>query len=158
MRSIWVAGTYGLTPPMVDAGWQALSRLEFALQGYPDLSVVGSVPGERFLVTSGFRRLQESKIRALGIAACFSEIFVDAIDSPARKGKRALFAEILGKYRFPIRDVVVVGDNPESELAAARSLGLIAVRILRPGVVRSEVATHHVTDLSGLISWLNRLP
>lgn len=155
----WVADKYAFTPAMIDAGWKALASAEIAgrMHGYQDLPLLQSVPGERFLVTSGFRRLQESKIRALGIAPHFSGVFVDAIDAPVRQGKRRIFEEILAKHRLAVPDVVVVGDNPESELAAARSLGLIAVQILRPGVVRSDVAMHHVTDLPGLISWLHEV-
>lgn len=154
----WVARKYCFTPAMMDAGWQALSQVEVnkRLVGYGDLHLLAKVPAERFLVTSGFRRLQESKIRALGIAAQFREVFIDAIDVPVPTGKCALFQEIIAKYELEVSDIVVVGDNPESELAAARSLGLIAVQILRPGVAPSEVAMEHVRDLEGLISWLHR--
>lgn len=154
----WVARKYCFTPAMIDAGWQALSQVEVnkPLVGYADLHLLATVPAERFLVTSGFRRLQESKIRALGIAAQFRKVFVDAIDVSPRAGKYALFQEIIAQYALEVSDVVVVGDNPESELAAARSLGLVAVQILRPGVAPSEVATEYVRDLHDLISWLHR--
>jgi putative hydrolase of the HAD superfamily len=120
----WVARTHAFTPAMCEAGWKALSQVEVTgpMHGYPDLDLLGDVPAARFLVTSGFRRLQESKVRALGIG--------------------------------PLFEVVVVGDNAESELAAGKALGLRTVQLLRPAVHPSSIATAHVHDLRGLISML----
>lgn len=153
----WVADHYGFTPAMRAAGWEILTRIEVTgrLAGYEDLNLLGSVPGERFLVTSGWRRLQESKIRALGIEGQFQEIFIDAIDEPRRCGKTALFQHIIAQYGLKASDVVVVGDNPDSELAAAREVGLRAVQMLRPGVARSEATAESVTGLRELIQWLS---
>jgi len=44
----------------------------------------------RFLVTSGFRRLQESKVQALGIGKLLTGIYVDAIDEPRPRGKQRI--------------------------------------------------------------------
>lgn len=152
----WVADRYGFTPAMRAAGWQALVQIEVTgpLAGYGDLNLLASVPGERFLVTTGLRRLQDSKIRGLGIAAQFREIFIDAIDEPRRLGKAALFQHILVRSDLKPADVIVVGDNPDSELAAARQVGLRAVQMLRPGVARSEANAECVADLRELIRWL----
>ena len=50
------------------------------------------LPVRRFLVTSGFRRLQ-SKVRALGFADWFAAIYIDAIDEPNRRGKHGFFQD-----------------------------------------------------------------
>ena len=78
---------------MKSAGWEALCRLEVTtpMQGYGDLDALKDLPVARFLVTSGFRRLQESKIRALRISPLFAAIHVDAIDEPVCRGKQAIF-------------------------------------------------------------------
>src|SRR5579859_6423934 len=64
----FVAEKYSFTPAMKAAGWQVFARLEVTtpMVGYGDLIFLKDLPGLKFLVTSGFRRLQESKIRALG--------------------------------------------------------------------------------------------
>ena len=49
----------------------------------------------RFLVTSGFRQLQESKVRTLGFANRFAGIYIDALDEPNRRGKHGFFQDIL---------------------------------------------------------------
>ena len=64
----FVAEKYGFTPAMKGAGWQVLAQLEVTtpMSGYGDLAVLKGLPVPKFVVTSGFRRLQESKVRALG--------------------------------------------------------------------------------------------
>jgi putative hydrolase of the HAD superfamily len=116
--------------------------------GYADLKELAAIAADRFLVTSGFRKLQESKIRALGFSSLFRGIVVDAIDDVERKGKRSYFQEIIDTYKYVPSEVLVVGDNPESEIEAGNSLGLRTVQILRPGIVHSPKATHHIRDLT----------
>jgi len=98
----FVAKKYSFTPAMKAAGWEVLIHLEVTtpMQGYGDLDVLDELPVLRFLVTSGFRRLQESKVRALGIARCFTAIHVDAIDQPGQRGKHAIFEDILRDHRL----------------------------------------------------------
>src|SRR5688572_4468085 len=92
-----VAKDHGFSKEMLDAAWKVSVRLEVKapMRGYEDLRVLKDLPVQRFLVTSGFRRLQESKIDALGIRHLFTDAFVDAIDEPNRKGKHGWFKEIL---------------------------------------------------------------
>lgn len=144
-----VAGKYGFTEAMRAAGWEAFTRTEVnePMYGYGDLSVLKELPVQRFLVTSGFRRLQESKVRALGFAGWFAEIHIDAIDKPARKGKFGIFQELLASHRLHPEEVLVVGDNPDSEIEAGNRLGMKTIQILRPGVPRSSTAAAHIRSL-----------
>lgn len=149
-----VAAMHGFTPEMLNAGWAVLRATTVVgpHRGYPDLELLERLPATRFLVTSGFRRLQESKIDALGIRPLFTAVHVDAIDEPGRQGKQALFAGILREHRLHADEVLVVGDNPDSEIAAGNRLGIRTVQTLRPGVVRHASATHHVTSLDELLA------
>ncbi len=152
-----VAQKYCFTPAMRDAGWQVLLPLEVTtpMSGYGDISVLKELPVKRFLVTSGFRRLQESKIRALGITPLFTAIFVNAIDEPERHGKQGIIEAILRDHRLQPAEVLIVGDNPDSELAVGRRLGIRTVQTLRPGVPFSDAETHHIHslhELKGLIA------
>src|SRR4026208_269553 len=74
----FVAEKHALTEAMKAAGWRIFVDLQVTtpMRGYGDLSVLRDLNVRRFLVTSGFRRLQESKIRALNIAALFTEIVI----------------------------------------------------------------------------------
>ena len=155
-----VALQFGFGKAMVDAGHAAFARLEVtsSLAGYADLPIVREPPGRRYLVTSGFRKLQESRIRALGIATWFDNVFVDAIDEPDHPGKQNIFEAILTQGSWCADEVMVVGDNPRSELAAGRRLGMVTVQILGPGVSTCADVDHHVARLEELRPLLTARP
>jgi putative hydrolase of the HAD superfamily len=151
-----VARRHRFTPAMLAAGWQVFACMEARapMQGYPDLGVLAGLPVPRFLVTTGFRRLQESKIAALGLSGQFTEVRIDAVDEPGRKGKQQLFREIQQAFRFAPQQVLVVGDNADSEIRAGNELGMITVQILRPGVPFGRNAAHHIHGLHELQRFL----
>jgi len=153
----FVAATHRFTPRMLAAGWEVFRQVEVTapMRGYGDLALLPQLGDRRFLVTSGFRRLQESKVRALGIATYFDAVVVDAIDEPARRGKERIFRDLMSRFDLDAAEVLVVGDNAESELAAAARLGLQSAQIMRPGVTRADGVTVHVPDLAELRAWLD---
>jgi FMN phosphatase YigB (HAD superfamily) len=120
------------------------------MHGYGDLAESPELRSKRFLVTSGFRRLQESKVRALDARAHFDEIYIDAIDEPDRKGKGAIFEDILRTHSLQPHETLVVGDDADSEIAAGNRLGIPTVQILRPGVARAPNAMHHIASFKEL--------
>jgi FMN phosphatase YigB (HAD superfamily) len=150
-----VAKEHGFSDEMHDAGWKAFAELEVRVPmcGYGDLDILPDLGVRRFLVTSGFRRLQESKVRALGVAGQFDEVIIDALDEPGRRGKERVIADLVRKYRLDPAEVLVVGDDPESELASARKLGLRAVQMVRPGVKPSPGLTQvrNLAELRDLV-------
>lgn len=148
----WVAARYGFSEAMLAAGWRVFTKLEVtrAMHGYGDLAILAQLPAQRFLVTSGFRRLQESKIRALQLAPLFTALHVDAIDEPDRLGKQGLFQRILRDYSLAPPEVLVVGDNADSEIEAGNRLGIPTVQTLRPGVPPAGNATHRIHSLAEL--------
>jgi len=152
----FIADKYGFSPAMRSAGFAAFSQIEVRqpMCGYGDLAVLAEISAKLFLVTSGFRRLQESKIKALGIAHFFTEIHIDAIDESYPKGKLQAFEAIMKTRQLAPREVLVVGDNPESEIAAGNKLGMITIQTLRPGVPASPAATHHIRTLGELKRFL----
>jgi HAD superfamily hydrolase (TIGR01509 family) len=147
-----VAHKYGFSDEMTEAGFTAFAQIEVTepMHGYGDLDMLRELRQKLFLVTSGFRRLQDSKINALGIRALFAEIRIDAIDEPGPRGKLRIFEEILKRDSFKPEEVIVVGDNPDSEIAAGNRLGMRTVQVLRPGVPRGDKATHHINFLTEL--------
>ncbi len=154
-----VARRHGFSDEMRRAGCDGFGRIEVVtpIHGYGDLDVISELPVRRFLVTSGFTRLQQSKIRALGIAPLFEEIVIDERTAPKPKGKEAIFEELLSRHCFKPPEVLAVGDNPDSELAAGKRLGMITVQTLRPGVPRGANADHFVSGLRDLADLLTRL-
>lgn len=148
----FIAEKYNFTSAMRTVGWQAFKQITVTvpMKGYFDLAVLKELPVPLFLVTSGFRRLQESKIRALGFADWFAGIQIDAIDEPDRKGKHGLFADILKNNRLAPEEVLIVGDNPDSEIDAGNRLGMKTIQILRPGVPPGSNAHRQIHGLAEL--------
>lgn len=144
----WISKTYGFSDAMTTAGWQEFTIMSVSgsMEGYADLATLANMPTENMLVTSGFRCLQQSKIDALGIADYFSAIYIDALDDDKRLGKKGLFDHILKQREFLPTEIVVIGDNPHSEITAAKELGIPAVQILRPGIEKGENADFYVVD------------
>ena len=147
-----VASKYAFSAEMLAAGWTVARTIAVSgpMSGYPDIAVLENLPAALFVVTSGFRRLQESKIDALGLRAKMTETHVDAIDEPDRKHKSGIFRDIVDRHRFKPGAVLVVGDNPESEIAAGNHLGMVTVQIVRPGITRGSNARYYIGDLSEL--------
>jgi FMN phosphatase YigB (HAD superfamily) len=152
----FVADKYGFSPAMRSAGFAAFSQVEVRqpIYGYGDLAVLAEIRAKLFLVTSGFRRLQESKVKALGIRHLFTEVHIDAIDESRPKGKLQVFEAIIKTHQLAPREVLVVGDNPESEIVAGKKLGMTTIQTLRPGVPASPAATHHIRNLAELKRFL----
>lgn len=154
-----VADKYGFSPAMRAAGFEVFRQTEVRgpMHGYGDLDVLYELPAKLFLVTSGFRRLQESKVRALGIAHLFSRVHIDAIDEPGRQTKYEAFKAILREHDLLSDEVLVVGDNPDSEIAAGNRLGIFTIQILRPGVPASDTAKRRIQSLTELPAVLSEL-
>ncbi len=93
---------------------------------YPDYHFTKTLKASKFLVTSGFKKLQQSKIDGLGIGSDFEEIFiVDLSESDITK--KDVFAGIMKKYGYKPKEVLVVGDDLHSEIKAAKELNMDAV-------------------------------
>ena len=148
----WVAQRHGFSSEMRAAAWEVFLALEASrpMQGYADLPVLAELPVQRFLVTSGFRRLQQSKIRALGIERQFTAIFIDAIDEEPRIRKAGHFRHILQHYDLAPTEVLVVGDDASSEIDAGNRLGIATVQTVRPGVAVAPSASFAVRSLAEL--------
>ena len=93
-------------------------------------------------------------MRALAVRSLFERVYIDAIDEPNRKGKEAIFAEILRANALDAGEVLVVGDDADSEIAAGNRLGVPTAQIQRAGIPRAVNAIHHIgslTELNGIM-------
>jgi putative hydrolase of the HAD superfamily len=154
----WVATHYQFSEAMRTAAWSEFSTLQIRqpMYGYGDLTCLTELPMLRFLVTSGFRRLQASKIEALQLKPLFTAIHIDAIDEPNRLGKQGLFELIMREYHLQSDAVFVIGDNADSEIAAGNRLGLKTIQTLRPGVPYADSADFHIESLTELKNLIDK--
>ena len=133
---------------------EAYRRIEVpdGIKTFGDEEYIRDLSVKKILVTTGYRKFQETKIEKLDIADLFDEIIIDELDyTKKRKGKKKIFGELLKKNEWKEDEVLVVGDNPISELGAAKSLGISTVQTLRPTIVKWDEADYHICSFSELI-------
>jgi len=96
---------------------------ELPIRPFDDYQHVRSIPLDKFLVTTGYPKLQWSKVRMLGIEYDFKQIHIVDPDVN-QQTKKNVFAEIMQTYDYTPGDLLVIGDDPESEIKAAKALGI----------------------------------
>ena len=99
---------------------------EDTMEPVESYSYIRELPCKKFLVTTGFTTMQNSKIKQLDLEKDFDRIFV--IDpSLTNLMKKDIFESILADYGYTTGDVLVVGDDLNSEIKAAQDLGIETV-------------------------------
>ena len=80
-----------------------------------------------YIITAGHRRIQQAKVRALGLHRLpyLHAVFYTGL--LAGRGKLHFLRRVLHHQPEP-RRILVVGDRPDSEIQAARQLGMWTVR------------------------------
>lgn len=77
----------------------------------------------KFLVTTGFTKLQLSKIHCLEIKNDFHEIFI--VDPEISSlTKKDYFKEIITRYKLNSEELLIIGDDLNSEIKAGKELGI----------------------------------
>jgi putative hydrolase of the HAD superfamily len=150
-----VAAKHGFSKELTQKGIEYLSNLTYdgKIKPFPDYSETKRLPGERFLVTTGFIRLQMSKIRGMGIENDFKEIHViDPMTS--QKTKKDVFQDIMHRNGYDSSDLLVVGDDMGSEIKAAIELGIDAVLYDRDNLFPADVSTKKIADFKELADML----
>lgn len=123
-----VARTYKFSEALTNAGIEHLKSIEYTgpIQPFDDYALIQGTPQKKFLVTTGFSKLQESKIKGMKIGNDFVEIrIVDPMVST--RTKKDEFLSLMDKYSIDKKDLLVIGDDPASELKAAKEIGVDAV-------------------------------
>ena len=120
-----VADRYALPKALKEQGIDLCRNLGYdgPMKPFADYELTKASSADRFLVTAGYTKLQKAKIRQLGIEQEFREIFIpDPYTSELTKTD--VFKQNLDKYHYDPAEVLVIGDNPETEIAAAKELGI----------------------------------
>ena len=120
-----VAEQFNFPAELTDKALNLLRSLTYdeEMSYFKDYELIKDLDTPKFLLTTGFRNLQESKIRSLKIQDDFTEIFVIDPDTSEMTKKDAMI-HIMDKYKLLPTDLLVVGDDPESEIKAAKELGI----------------------------------
>ncbi|MDR3693774.1 HAD family hydrolase [Mucilaginibacter sp.] len=120
-----VANKYNFGDALKAQGNDLLKEITYHLpiQPFDDYAHIRSSPLIKFLVTTGFTKLQWSKVKMLDIEKDFAEIHI--VDPElSTQTKKDVFADILKRHHLSTDAVLVIGDDPESEIKAATELGI----------------------------------
>ncbi|MBN2459938.1 HAD family hydrolase [Candidatus Woesearchaeota archaeon] len=141
-----IAKELGLSEKVKKIGMGTYTNMDLShITPYKDVKLISKLKQKKALVTSGSGEVQLKKVRILKIGGLFGDIVVDKSSSP--DNKQRIFARLMKKYRLKPKEIMVVGDNPDSELAAGKALGMVAVQILRrPGMLKGK-ADYYVKGL-----------
>ncbi|HNP23181.1 MAG TPA: HAD family hydrolase [Panacibacter sp.] len=120
-----VAAEFNFSEKLSSEGFELLKNITYEkpMTPFEDYVEIKKIALPKFLVTTGFTTLQRSKIKQLGIEKDFEEIHI--VD-PALSflTKKKMFKEILSRHSYLKSDVLVVGDDPHSEIQAAKQSGI----------------------------------
>lgn len=136
----------------------SINRLEYDLdiEVFSDFELVRNIDTKKVLVTTGFKKLQLAKISALNLADVFDEIHIDEIDSTNRIYKKGIFEHLINSENKDLKDFIVIGDNPESEIKAGHELGLTTVQVAKFDQPHSPYANFYIQDFQDLVEILER--
>ena len=101
------------------------------------------------MITTGFTKLQQSKVKSLGIANDFKEIHIVDITKHYTT-KKDVFADIILRHKYNVEDVLVVGDDIDSEIKAAKQLGIEVLWYKKKSAKVSNSSTKTISDFSEL--------
>jgi putative hydrolase of the HAD superfamily len=121
-----VAEEHGFSEELTRKGIDLLRHqvYEGPIAPFDDYEEVRRLPVAKFLVTAGFPKLQQSKIDGMNLALDFKEVHVVDVE---KTSKKEVFEEIMHRNHFQPSEILVVGDDMDSEIKAAQELGMAAV-------------------------------
>lgn len=146
-----VAAKFGFKQEATDRAVKFLINGEVTepLTPSADYHFIKALKGRKFIVTAGFLKKQTTKVKMLGIADDFEEIYVvDATTS--NQNKKDAFKELIEKHDLNPKDILVIGDDAESEIKFGLELG-IETFLLDPDHLHPNAkTTFRGKDLSNL--------
>ncbi len=151
-----VADKFNFSPELKAHGINLLSNMEYDLpmQPFKDYYHIQSSNIQKFLVTTGFTKLQWSKVKMLGIEDDFAEIHI--VDpEKSNKTKKDVFADILKRHNYTVEDVLVIGDDPESEIKAATELGIDTFLFDPANKHAGALVTYRAVDLRDALKYFS---
>jgi len=150
-----VASDYNFSEKLIAEGTVLLSNAVCTrrISTYDDYEELKNIKCKKYLVTSGFIKMQQSKIAQLGIENDFEEIhIIDPLTS--QNTKKDVFSDILERHHLKKSEVLVVGDDIDSEIKAAGELGIDAVLYDRNGTILRINGIIEISDFGDLSIYL----
>ena len=147
-----VANEFNFSKELTDKGTELLKNITYngTIEPFDDYKLIRDLKIDKYLVTTGFKKMQQSKVEAMQLQTDFREIHI--IDpSISDKVKKDLFTDIISRHHYNKADVLIVGDDLNSEIKAAKELGVDAVLYDKLNMYKEEKSVTRITDFGELI-------
>jgi len=146
-----VANKYGFKQDAVDNAINYLVTGEVTSPLTPgeDYHYIKSLNGKKFIVTAGFYRKQTTKVKMLGIVDDFEELYIVDVTT-SNQNKKDAFETLIKKHNLNTDDILVIGDDAESEIRFGLELGLSTFLLDPENLHPNAESTFRGTDLKGL--------
>jgi putative hydrolase of the HAD superfamily len=125
------------------------------IPAFDDYAIVKNNTLEKYLVTMGFTKMQWSKIKMLNVESDFKEVVVNDPET-TDDTKKEVFQRMLEKYNLNPKEVLVIGDDPESEIKAGNDLQMPTVLYDRMNEYDDSLASHRIHNYSELAAIIER--
>jgi putative hydrolase of the HAD superfamily len=144
-----VAKKYGFKQLAIDRAVDYLKNREVTkpLNPSDDYHYIKSLNGRKFIVTAGFLKQQTSKVKMLGIADDFEAVHVVDVSTT---NKKEAFKLLIDKYDLNTDDILIIGDDAESEIKFGLELGIETFLLDPENLHPNAESTFKGTDLSNL--------
>lgn len=144
-----LASQLGLNADVIHIGMEAYEFMDMShIKPYDDAKLLLKLPGKKILVTSGVPKVQQAKVDLLKIRDYFEQVIID--DSSDPKNKEMIFKTLMEESSLQPKEVMIIGDNPDSEILGGRNLGMVTVQILRHKGMREAECDYKIKELSEL--------
>ncbi len=144
-----VAKKYGFRAEAMPAVLAYLQNREVTqpLKPANDYPYIQNLKGRKFIVTAGFTKQQNSKVKMLGIAADFEVVYV--VDVSVSNKKEA-FEKLIEQYQLNKKEILIIGDDAESEIKFGLELGIDTFLLDPENLHPGAPSTFRAVDLSAL--------
>lgn len=150
-----VAEEFGFSDQLTQQGNDMIRNFTYdgLIHAFDDYHSLRTIPLDKYLVTTGFTNLQWSKVKKMDLEKDFIEIhIVDPEKSTLTK--KDVFADIIKRHDYTIEEVLVIGDDPLSEIKAANELGIDTFLFDPDGRHPDALVTHRSGSLKHVLALL----
>ena len=152
-----VADQFNFSDELKNKGISLLKNMTYdaPMRTFEGYGCIRNIPIDKFLVTTGFTKLQQSKVKMLGIEDDMKEFHVVDPETSSLT-KRDVFADIMKRHNYQPEEVLVVGDDPESEIKAAIELGIDTFLFDPDHKHPDALVTYKARSLKEIVGFLGR--
>lgn len=150
-----VAKAFSFSPKLLAECMVILTNLTYSkpMQFFDDYEQVRLLPQKKYLVTSGFTKMQHSKVDMLDIRNDFEEIHIIDLEM-SDLTKKDIFKQIITENYYKNEELIVVGDDLNSEIQAGKDLKIDTVLYNKIGTYSEIKGENIITDFKELMKFL----